>query len=360
MARNRLRIKRRRPRPAAEKTGETRRMRPISHLGGRSSSVVENGLVSVILVNYNGVNLLPSTLRSLFDQTYRHLEVFLFDNGSSDGSPEYVRRKFPRVRVIELGRNTGFSWPNNEGIRRSIGQYVLTLNTDVILANNFIEELVNAIETNPNIGWAAGKMLKLTKEGEKTEEIDCLGHHFHRDRYAKETDYSQPFIWSDYSQVRYVFGASACAALYRRAMLEDVALGNEYFDEDFVAYWEDVDLDWRAQLRGWKCFYVPTAVAHHVRGGSGLYRRPEIAAHNLANRFLIIMKNDESVHLLRDGAPFLTRTALDMLVALKNNPLALPIALRILRQKTPRIMAKRTIVQRNRIAPSSYIRSLIR
>lgn len=331
-----------------------------SHLGKRSRAIGISGLVSVVLVNYNGHGLIEPTLRSLFDQSYRPLEVLLYDNGSSDGSPELVRRKFPRVHVIELGRNTGFSWPNNEGIKTSHGEYVLTLNIDVVLARNFIEELVKAIETDNGIGWAAGKMLKLTIEGKKTQEIDCLGHHFHRDRYAKETDYSRPFTWKDYSQLRYVFGASACAALYRRAMLEDAALGKEYFDEDFVAYWEDVDLDWRAQLRGWKCIYVPTAVGYHVRGGSGLHRNPEIAAHNLANRFLILIKNDEPMNLLMDAAPFLTRTAMDMLVALKNNPLALPIALRILRQRTPRIMAKRTIVQRNRAVSSSYIRSLIR
>jgi GT2 family glycosyltransferase len=237
---------------------------------------------------------------------------------------------------------------------------VLALNLDVELERNFIEELVKGIESNSGIGWAAGKMLKLTTQGKKTEEIDCLGHHFHRDRYAKETDYSQPFRWSDYSQLRYVFGASACAALYRKTMLEDVSLGNEYFDEDFVSYWEDVDLDWRAQLRGWRCIYVPNAVGYHVRGGSGLHSRPEIAAHNLANRFLIVIKNDESKHLLRDAAPFLIRTAEDMLFVLRINPLALPMALRLLLQETPRAIMKRRIIQRNRRVSSSYIRSLIR
>jgi GT2 family glycosyltransferase len=319
----------------------------------------ENGLVSVILVNLNGLNLIGSSLRSLFDQSYGRLEVFLFDNGSTDGSAEYVKEEFPIVRVIELGDNKGVSMPNNEGIKRARGQYVLTLNPDVVLEKDFIEELVRGIETDPRIGWASGKMLKLTAAG-KTMEIDCLGHHFHRDRYAKETDYTRSFIWSDYSRPRYVFGASGCAALYRRAMLDDVAIGREYLDEDFFAYWEDVDLDWRAQLRGWKCVYMPTAVGYHMRGGSGLHKRPEIAACYLSNRYLMVIKNDEFAHLLQDAAPFIMKSIMDLGFFLKDSPKVLPLAFKRLLQKVPRTIQKREVIQLKRRVPSSYIRSLIR
>jgi len=319
----------------------------------------EKGLVSVILVNHNGLKFFEGFFQSLFEQTYSPLEVLFFDNGSTDDSVEYVKN-FPSVEVFELRQNMGFSVPNNLGIRRSRGQYVLTLNLDVILEKNFIEELVKAIELDPHIGWVAGKMLKLTPGGAKTEEIDCLGHHFHRDRYAKETDYSRPFQWSYYSKQRYVFGASACAALYKRAMLHDIAINGEYFDEDFVSYWEDVDLDWRAQLMSWKCLYTPAAVGHHVRGGSGLYRRPEIAANYLANHFLMLLKNDELMHLLQDMAPFMIRLQRDLISFLKDNPRSIPLALKMILKKTPRTILKRRIIQRKRRVTSSYMRSLIR
>lgn len=142
---------------------------------------------------------------------------------------------------------------------------------DILLEKDFIAELVKGIDSSLEVGWVAGRFQQL-KGLQKTEEIDCFGHYLCRDRYAKEVDYSRPFRWDDYSKRQYVFGACAGAALYRREMLEDIKLGDEYFDEDFFAYFEDVDFDWRAQLAGWKCLYVPPAVAYHERGGSGLIR----------------------------------------------------------------------------------------
>jgi GT2 family glycosyltransferase len=334
-------------------------MRQAAERTKKMAELGERGLVSVIIVNLNGLQFIEPLFTSIFEQTYPNLEVLFFDNGSTDISVEYVRREFPTVHVFELGENAGFSRPNNEGIRKSRGQYVLALNLDVELERNFIEELVKGIESDSEIGWAAGKMLKLTSSG-RSQEIDCLGHHFHRDRYAKETDHSQPFRWEDYSQSRYVFGASASAALYRRAMLEDIAIGNEYFDEDFIAYWEDVDLDWRAQLMGWKCIYVPSAVGYHVRGGSGLHKKPRVAAHFLANRFLLVVKNDELGHLLQDAVPFITRSASDLRLQLKNSPTSVPLAIGIFVRNLPRALMKRRTIQSKRSVKSSYIRSLIR
>src|SRR5207245_10562480 len=91
------------------------------------------------------------------------------------------------------------------------------------------------------------------------------------------------------------FRASACGPLYRRRMLDDLAVDGEIFDEDLFAYFEDVDLDWRAQQRGWRCVFTSAARGAHMRGGTGLHRRPEVAAVPLANRFLVMLKNDEPV-----------------------------------------------------------------
>jgi len=143
-------------------------------------------------------------------------------------------------------------------------------------------------------------------------------------------------------------------------MLEDIAVGNEYFDEDFTAYWDDVDLDWRAQLMGWKCLYAPDAVGYHVRGGSGLQKKPGIAAYHLANRFLLVVKNDQFRNLLEDAAPFILRSIVDLRLQVNSSPVAVALALRIFLRNLPRALIKRRLIQRRRRVSFSYIRSLIR
>jgi GT2 family glycosyltransferase len=317
-------------------------------------------LVSVIVVSYNAMRFIDPLFESLRGQTYRPVELLLFDNGSVDGSVDYVRKRYDEVSIYEMGRNAGFSLANNEGIRKAKGDYILTLNMDVVLEHDFILELVNAIETDPRVGWVAGKMLKLTTKGAKSDEIDCLGHHMARFRYATETDYSAPFRWEDYASPRRVFGASACAALYRRGMLEDVALNGEFFDEDFFAFFEDVDLDWRAQQRGWVCLFTPRAVGYHLRGGSGLAATPAIAACLLSNRFLMLVKNDELVHVVQDIWPIARRALRDLVVCLRDNPRALPLAIARGFSLLPRMVRKRRAIRRRRLVSPSSIRSMIR
>ena len=117
---------------------------------------------------------------------------------------------------------------------------------------------------------------------------------------------------ADYRDTAEVFGASACAALYRRDMLAKLALGGEVFDEDLFAYFEDIDLDWRAQRAGYRCLFVPTARGAHVRGGTGLSQRPEVVALLLANRLLVMLKNDEWRDVFRDLSPIVRRTPVDI------------------------------------------------
>jgi len=318
-----------------------------------------NSVVSVIFVNYNGAQFLESLFASIRSQTYPLAEVFFFDNASTDNSVELARLNYPKANVIRFDRNTGYSYPVNEGIRRSGGDYVLILNVDLVLEANFVEELIHALERNPTAGWASGKLLKLTPSG-KSDQIDCLGHHMSRGRYATERDYSRPFDWKEYDEERFVFGASACAALYRRSMLSDIELSGEYFDEDFFAYFEDVDMDWRAQLRGWKCLYVPAAVGYHMRGGTGLIKRPEIAACYLANRWLMLVKNDVTTHFLHDLLPFLLRLARDLYSYLRESPTALLLGTVRFVKHLPRTWKKRKIIQSKRLTALIYIRGLIR
>lgn len=230
-------------------------------------------LVSVIVLAYNSLHKIRYCLDSLFAQNYPNLEILIVINGAEDGSADFIHKKYGRrgnLRLIEPGENLWFSRGNNRGIRESSGEYVLTLNDDTILNPNFIKTLVAAMEASPDLGSATGKLLHYKFDiDSKTKILDSTGIEIFRtrrviDRGQWEEDRGQ------YDRDTEVFGASGAAALYRRSALEEVKLmmrdGNfEYFDEDFTAYKEDVDLAWRLQLAGLPCRYVPEAVIYHGR-----------------------------------------------------------------------------------------------
>ncbi len=339
-----------------EETGEAPEARPAP-IAVEGRHLLRS--VSVIMVNHNGGKFLPPAFASIASQSLAPSEVWFFDNGSTDESAAMAAALLPGIKVVRYESNTGYSAPVNVGIRRSTADYVLVLNVDVVLEDRFIEEMVTAVERYGTAGWAAGRMLKLTEAG-KSDRVDCLGHHMSRNRYATETDHSRPFDWRDYEHEQFVFGASACAALYRRSLLDDLRLDGEYLDEAFFAYFEDVDLDWRAQLRGWKCVYVPSAVGYHVRGGSGLIRQPEIAACYLSNRWLMVVKNDRVRDLAADLVPVIRRLARDVRVYGSTQPRAVLLAVQRMFRLLPGTLAKRRHIQRRRVVPRAYIRSLIR
>ena len=312
--------------------------------------------VSVILVNLNCGQLLDYVFPSLAAQTYADHEVVVVDNGSTDGSCERIAARWPATRVIRLGRNTGFSHALNAGIRATAGEYVLSLNFDVVLEPDFLAALVDALDRHADAGSAAGAMRRLTPGG-VVDAIDCFGHWMLPSRYCYGYDPARPEP-AQYSDERYVFGASACAALYRRRMLDDVALDGEVFDEDLFAYLEDVDLDWRAQQRGWPCVFTPLARGAHMRGGTGLSRRPEVAALLMANRPLVMLKNDEPRDVLRDLPAILARSVVDIAREGRRRPRALPIAAARVARLAVRMLAKRRRIRRGRRVDPGWFAAL--
>jgi len=221
-------------------------------------------LVSAIVVNWNGKEYLQECLQSLRAQTFSDFEVILVDNGSTDGSVEYIQENFfGWVRVLGNARNEGFSGGNNRGIRAASGKYIVLLNNDAQADPCWLEELVKVAGENPRAGMLACKIY--LQGGSKI--IDNVGHLIYRDglnrgRGRLEADLGQ------YEKIEEVFFPSGCAALYRREMLDEVGL----FDEDFFAYGDDTDLGLKGRLAGWKCLYVPKAVVHHrYSQSSGAY-----------------------------------------------------------------------------------------
>jgi len=216
-----------------------------------------NPLISIIIVNFNGLRYLGPCLSSLEKQSYEPYEIVLVDNGSSDGSAGYVRTHFPGVIVVETGTNRGFAGGTNAGIKEAHGDFILTLNNDTIVDSHFLENIIKPMLADIRIGMCASKMC--FPDG----RINSTGICFSRsgaawDRGILEADVGQ------YEDETEVFGPCAGAALYRRAMLNEIGL----FDEDFFLYMEDVDLAFRARWAGWFCRYVPPAKVIHIHGGT--------------------------------------------------------------------------------------------
>ncbi|MFQ5578873.1 MAG: glycosyltransferase family 2 protein [Anaerolineae bacterium] len=215
--------------------------------------------VSVVIANWNGRRWLEHCLPALFAQTYRHFEVIIVDNASTDNSVEWVNRHYPAVRQIRNRRNLGFAGANNIGIRAAAGELIATLNNDTRPDPNWLAELVKGISVAPDVGMAASKIVLWERPG----ILDSAGIAVDWAGFGWNRGWGRPAASAPAPQE--VFGPSAAAALYRRDMLAGIGL----FDEDFFAYYEDVDLAWRAQRAGWNCRYIPTAVVLHQHSATG-------------------------------------------------------------------------------------------
>ncbi len=311
--------------------------------------------VSIVLVNWNSLRYLPGCFDSIDAQTLRSIEVIVVDNGSTDGSFEWLQHKRPRAKIIQNLHNTGFCVANNQGIEASSGEFVLLMNTDVVLDPEFLEVLVFAIESDPRVGWASGKLLRGPKPKDGTPPlIDSAGERFFQtlrmvNRGEEERDEGQ------FDEREEVFGVTAAAALYRREMLEDIRLGDDYFDSEYFAYLEDSDLNWRAQLRGWKCIYEPSTTADHIRQHATSRASP-IQRHAFANRYLSILKNASLSTIFR-LLPHLALYELHRVVKTTfRRPSMMLSYLKVARQFI-KSLRKRRAIQRGRRASSKYIRS---
>jgi GT2 family glycosyltransferase len=327
-------------------------------------------LISVVLVNWNHGRFLPNCLEALHVDGRRlleknALELIIVDNGSTDGSPEWIADHYPDVRLIRFPDNRGFAHALNHAVDCTTGVYLLSLNPDVVIDPGFLSSLVDGIqassgETVARVGMAAPKLLR----AENRALLDSTGLFVDRqrrpyDRGQGETDLGQYDTQTD------VWGPCGAAALYRRDMLQEVAgvlSPPECFDETFFAYCEDADLAWRAQLRGWRCRYVPDAVATHVRGWGDTLRKPGHARKGsrgprlaLRNRYLMAIKNDAWRFFIRD-LPRIVAAELPRVAYLAfSQPRAL-LALSDLARALPEALNKRRHIRSHRLVPDTALR----
>lgn len=257
--------------------------------------------VIIQTVTYNSAHTIKACISSVLKQRYPDILFVIIDNASTDNTLAIVKRL--GVRVVSLPENIGYAAAHNIGIRRFKSDYVLTLNPDITLDRDFVGNVVKAMDKEPrDTGSAQGLLYRVERLGEKSDTVDSMGVYMNPARRQNLRNAGKQ-VQNHMREPEYIFGPDGAAALYRRTMLEDISLGNGVFDEDFFMHKEDVDVCWRAQLRGWKSVFVPDAVGHHVRTfrpgqrtviASGL----RIAA--LRNRYYLMVKNDTFLLWLRD------------------------------------------------------------
>ncbi|GAB4554632.1 MAG: glycosyltransferase family 2 protein [Anaerolineae bacterium] len=266
--------------------------------------------IDIHLVSYNSANTLQACLEAaLSQQIIFPITVRVIDNGSTDESVAIARTC--GVEVHLAGKNLGYAAAHNRLIDLSRGDYLLTLNPDVLLMPDFVSHMVDALASRPNVGMAAGCLLRVEHLGELPTRLDGVGLYLRRNRRQGLIG-EHSLVSERPNKSMPIFGADGAAAFYRREMLEQARLQGEVFDSDFWMHKEDVDLAWRAQLLGWDALYVPTAIAHHVRGfrpGQRERVSPHMRRIAARNRYLLLLKNDFPPHLLRDIFPLLVYEA---------------------------------------------------
>jgi GT2 family glycosyltransferase len=308
-------------------------------------------LVSVVIANWNRRDLVKQCLESLRNQSYSNFEIVLVDNGSSDGSVAFVEQQFPEVRVLALTRNNGFAAANNAGIRIARGELIALLNNDAKPEPSWLESLVHALEAHPEVGFCASKILRTGDD----QVIDTAGDVYFYYGVGSKRGIDR-VDGPEFSQKEYVFGACAGAAIYRRAMLEDVGL----FDEDFFLYMEDIDLSFRAQLRGYRCLFVPEARVYHQVAATAGWGSGLSIYYTRRNILYVLLKNLPTSLLLRHSGPILFYFATsDLVLALSGYVREVARARMDNLGMISRMLTKRRDIQDTRRESDAYVESIL-
>lgn len=241
-------------------------------------------LVSIIILGYNSKKYLKLCFRAIFAQSYPNLEIIYVDNASSDDSLKVIESLLNKnIKIIKNEKNLGYAGGQNVGIKNSQGEFVLCLNPDIILDKDYIKNIIELFQKNSKIGAITGKLLKFKLRNaniqmhindmntdiiEKTNIIDSCGLEIFKSHRVVERGggEAKSKILNLKSKI---FGVSGAAPIFRKEALEKIKFNNQYFDEDFFSYKEDVDLSFRLLHAGFECWFEPKALAWHHRWETG-------------------------------------------------------------------------------------------
>ena len=271
-------------------------------------------MTSIVILTFNSIRFIEDCLNSIFSQTYSDIEVIVVDNGSQDGTVELIKKKFLKIILVENNKNLGACMARNIGIKKTSGEWVLTLDCDVVLKNDFLEKIVGfAGASEQTMGMFQPKILQWDKE-----TIFSCGVHlsnfrrFHDIGRGARDD-------GRFNKGGEIFGACSAAALYKRDLLEDIKDVNGYFDKRFFFLVEDVDLAWRAQKKGWKAMFFPEAICYHSGNSSNCNRKLRQYL-CFRNRYWSISKNERFGNYCKKILPLLFYDAPRSIYMVFSNP----------------------------------------
>lgn len=255
-------------------------------------------LVYCVVPNWNGKKLLGPCVDSLLKQTLTP-RIVVVDNGSTDGSADYINTRYPDVVVIKLEKNCGFSGGVNRGIEyalRNNAEFVALINNDAIAEPDWLNHLLKTAKENPKAGIVTSKILRIDKK-----HLDSTGDFYSIWGLPFPRGRNEPDV-GQYDNQLEIFGASGGASLYRAKMLQKIGL----FDKEFFAYFEDVDISFRAQLAGWKVRYEPKAIVYHQVGATSSKLGNFARYHSYKNFVMLYFKNMPAKLFLKYLPLFLT------------------------------------------------------
>ncbi len=303
--------------------------------------------MSVIIVNWNGKHFLEACLGSLRRQTFRDFEIILVDNGSSDDSAEYIQVHFPEINLIALEENRGFTGGNIAGYEHATAELIVLLNNDTEAHPSWLEEIHNASLQFPDAGSFASKMMYF----DCRNKIENCGFGVGTagtavDLGRDERDGPQ------WTAPREVFGACGGAVAYRRSMLNEIG----FLDPDFFMVYEDVDLSFRARLRGYSCMYIPTAIVfHRYRATLGTQPKHQVF-YSQRNIEFVYLKNMPAGLIFRSALQrFLYEVGAGLYFLRRGSGSAFVRGKFDVLRHLPHIFRKRREIQRTRTVGNSYI-----
>jgi GT2 family glycosyltransferase len=263
-------------------------------------------VIDIIIPNYNGAALLPTCLDALRRQTRRDFCVVVVDDGSTDGSRALLARGYPEAQVLALPTNRGLAAAVNAAFHATGGEYVVLLNNDTEAHPRWLEQLVGALDRFPEYAFAASKLLLF----DRRDHIHSAGDYYRVDGVPGNRGVWQRDI-GQFDAIEEVFGPCAGAAAYRRSALEALAEDGQLLDEDLVMYCEDVDLNLRARLRGFRTLYVPRAIVYHRLSATG---GGALASYYCGRNFMLVWAKNMPGALIRRHWPALLRSQLGFAV----------------------------------------------
>jgi len=321
----------------------------------------------VVIIHYNTPDFLKTCMKSVIGQSYEELEVVFIDNASPDRSGlDYMHSQFDgnnKVTIISNSDNKGYARAGNQGIKIAISreaEFVSIVNPDIIFTADYFEKIIARMKKLSKVASAIGKVYKYDFNNDKpTDIIDTTGLLAYKNR--RIVDRGQGVIdEGHFNEEEEVFGVSGACPVYRIKALEDVKVLDEYFDEDFFMYKEDVDLSWRFLLYGWKNLYFPEAVAYHGRGtGTGkknsileiVGNRKNLSQFqkkfSFQNQLLMVKKNYLWGNFFKNFYKILPVTLATPFYVIFKEPFLLGSYISYLK-KLPRILRKRAIIMKNK------------